>query len=195
MLRWFHSIINWLQRLFNPQPAAPPPPPPSPPTPTQAPTPLLSTAGYQLELNTHSSDQPKYALWGSILTRQEQRFFRALLQAVGDEYFVFAKVRLGDIFKLENEPADRKRYTSQIYCKHFDFLLCDRERYKPILAIELDDATHKKLEHQERDEFKNFICDQARLHLLRFEIAAEYPIGYVKEQIYHRLAEHSGRDA
>jgi hypothetical protein len=152
---------------------------------TQAP--LTPTAAHQRELNIHSPDLPKYVMWKSILTREEHLFFKALLQDVGNEYQVFAKVRLGDIFKLANEPADRKYHNNQIQCKHFDFLLCDKGLIRPVLAIELDDGTHKQPDHRDRDNFKDLICTQSGLALLRFGIRSSYQPGYIKEQVYHKL--------
>lgn len=200
MWQRLRSILNWLQRLFNPQPAAPPPPDkpdsaqPSPAAlPTQTPT--TPPAVSQPELTLASAEPPQYRQRKSVFTYRERTFFNALLRDIGSEFVVFAKVRLGDIFYLSNEPADRKYHNNQIQCKHFDFILCEKGSYRPVLAIELDDSSHDQPGRSERDEFKNRLSAQAGLPLWRLRIAPQYPAGYIKERVHHKLAEHNGRDA
>jgi hypothetical protein len=134
-----------------------------------------------------SAEPPQYRQRKSILTYRERTFFNALLRDIGGEFVVFAKVRLGDIFYLSNEPADRKYHNNQIQCKHFDFILCEKATYRPVLAIELDDSSHDQPGRNERDEFKNSLCAQAGLPLWRLRIAPHYPAGYIKERVYHKL--------
>jgi hypothetical protein len=202
MPQWLRNILNWLQRLFNPKSAVPKPPDkpavpqPLPPTPpavpasTQTQTPLTQPTGSQPEIPLASPDPPQYRQRKSILTYRERTFFNALLRDIGGEFAVFAKVRLGDIFYLSNEPADRKYHNNQIQCKHFDFILCEKGSYRPLLAIELDDSSHDQPDHNERDEFKNRLCAQAGLPLWRLRIAPHYPAGYIRERVYHKLDEH-----
>ncbi|MCI0475261.1 MAG: DUF2726 domain-containing protein, partial [Anaerolineales bacterium] len=110
------------------------------------------------ELGLASGEPPKYQQRDSLFTYRERVFFKALIEDVGGRYVVFAKVRLGDVLFLANEPADRKYHNNQILCKHLDFVLCERGTYKPLLAIELDDSSHDKYDHRERDEFKEKVC-------------------------------------
>ena len=97
-------------------------------------------------------------------------------------------MRLGDIFKLSNEPENRKFHNNQIQCKHFDFLLCENVTYKPLLAIELDDSSHKRLRSQSSDEFKNRISHQAQLKLWRPPIQRTYASRYIQQELERLLS-------
>jgi len=126
---------------------------------------------------------PEYRQSKSLFTFRERVFFQALLEDVGSQYAVFAKVRLGDIIWLANEPENRKHHINQLLCKHFDFLLCERGTYKPLLVIELDDSSHDKYEHHERDEFKGKVCEDIGLRLWRPRVQQTYPKGFIGEQV------------
>lgn len=135
--------------------AAPPPvtlPPPSPP-----------------QLDLHAGEAPRFSRKASLLTKPEGRLYRSLLRAVGGDYTVMAKVRLWDFLWLENEPPDRREYLSRLSCRHVDFLLCESDTLKPLLAIELDDYSHKKPEAQAADRFKDELFAVAGLPLLRLD--------------------------
>ena len=122
----------------------------------------------------HSGEAPRYALSRSVLTPPEQRFYISLLRAVDNQYSILAKVRLGDVVWLVNNPPDRKRHQSRVWCKHVDFLLCERVSLKPRLAIELDDSTHRFPDHAARDQFKNDLFAAVGLRLLRIELQGSY---------------------
>ena len=150
-------------------------------------TPYAPTAITEPELGIASADPPRYQQWPSLLTYRERVLFRALVEDVGNQYQIFAKVRLGDIFKLANEPENRKFHSNQLHCKHFDFLLCDKDSYRPFLAIELDDSSHEKYGHRERDEFKERACMETGLKLWRLPLQQTYARGYVGGQVRNRI--------
>lgn len=112
---------------------------------------------------------PLYAK-SSLLTRPEMFFFYSLIRAVDGGYAVFAKVRMGDVLYLANEPTDAKKHRNNIQCKHFDFVLCERQFYKPLLVIELDDKSHQWPDAIERDRLKDSICEIANLPMLRINL-------------------------
>ena len=154
---------------------------PTAPTKIEAPTP--PTAIREPELGLAAAVPPEYRQSKSLFTFRERVFFQALLEDVGRQYAVFAKVRLGDIIWLANEPENRKYHMNQLLCKHFDFLLCERGTYRPLLVIELDDSSHDKYEHHERDEFKGKVCEDIGLRLWRPRVQQTYPKGFIGEQV------------
>ncbi len=144
------------------------------------------------ELGIGAAAPPEYRLSKSLFTRPEMFFFNKLLEDVGGQYVVFAKVRLADVIWLANEPENRKYHNNQLHCKHFDFLLCEKGTYKPLLVVELDDSSHDKYEHYERDEFKNQVCADIGLKMWRPRVQQAYPKGFIAEHI-HRLIQSSGK--
>jgi len=100
---------------------------------------------------------------------------------------VFAKVRLADIYNVQKTP-DRSAWQSaqnKISGKHVDFLLCRVTDLSPVLAIELDDATHEREDRRKRDLFLDEIFAASNLPLLRFKVQKAYRT----EDIVRRLNE------
>lgn len=117
---------------------------------------------------------PEYAK-STLLSRAEMFFFYSLIRAVDNGYAVFAKVRMGDVVYLANEPTDAKLHRNNIQCKHFDFVLCERQFYKPVLVIELDDKSHQWPDAIQRDKIKDSVCEIAQLPMLRVEWTGKAP--------------------
>lgn len=155
----------------------------APTAPTKVEPSISPTAIREPELELAAAVQPEYRRSKSLFTFREREFFKALLEDVGSQYAVFAKVRLGDIIWLANEPENRKYHINQLLCKHFDFLLCEKGTYKPLLVIELDDSSHDKYEHHERDEFKGKVCEAIGLKLWRLQVQQDYRKGFIAEQV------------
>ena len=73
-------------------------------------------------------------------------------------------VRVIDII----EPVDKKDFIakSKIIQKHIDFLVCTKWYLNPVLAIELNDWTHRTKDRYERDNFLDLAFQSAGLPLL-----------------------------
>lgn len=125
---------------------------------------------------------PQYRKQKSVLTFRERIFFKVLLQAAENQYQVFVKVRLADVVWLANEPKDRKDHIYQILCKHLDFVVC-RNGQEPELAIELDDSSHKKYDHQLSDQTKEKILQMAGLPLVRIKVQEKYDVQELREMM------------
>ncbi len=180
------SIVRSLKRLFSTRTDVIPGTPPAPPK-TES-----STARPGLgepELGLASMEPPQYRRRQSLFTYREREFYRVLMNEVGGEYQVFAKVRLGDFLYVANEPADKRYHLNQIQCKHVDFLLCDKVKQQPLLAIELDDSSHAKYDHRESDKFKSRVFTEVGLKLLRVKVQQTYPKGEIKNQIHGKMRE------
>lgn len=104
-----------------------------------------------------------------FLTRAEHECYDALVQAVGQEYLIFAQVHLPTL--LDNKVVGQNwnaafRHISQ---KSVDFVLCDKAYISPKLAIELDDKSHERPDRQVRDREVERILKGANMPLLRLE--------------------------
>lgn len=140
------------------------------------------------KLLARSGGKLPYLLVDSLLTPAERSFF-GVLQHVADDLDlqVFAKVRLSDLLWIPRGTDNRIRHQNRIRQKHMDFVLCDRHDIVPVLAIELDDSSHRRSDRQERDAFVEQACAVAGLPLLRISTRKGYAPGELAEQIRARL--------
>jgi hypothetical protein len=122
-----------------------------------------------------------------LLTKAERSFFGVLLDVAGKDFHVFCKVRLADLLDVVGAGDKRQSHLNRISAKHVDFLLCDREHIGPVLAIELDDSSHKATNRQNRDLFVDKALADAALPLLRIPAQATYQPRAVAEQIQQKV--------
>ena len=81
------------------------------------------------------------------------------------DYRVFPKVRLADVFPIENSGIENALYGFSLK-SHFDFLISNESNY-PLFAGEFDGPTHRSSEQKTRDAKKNEICGIFDLPILR----------------------------
>ena len=91
-----------------------------------------------------------YRLTQSLLTASEAAFYVALVAAAGRRYVVWPKVRLADLCQGLDRWADMAAF-NRVSSKHVDFVLCDATTFRPVLAVELDDRSHRRAERRNRD--------------------------------------------
>ncbi len=106
----------------------------------------------------------------------------ALAQTAGQNYSINNKVRLWDVLYVPWSEESRK-YENKISSKHIDFLLCDPTTMQPVLAIELDGASHHRKDRQDRDAFLDQALAAAGLPILHIKAARSYSIAEVQQQI------------
>jgi len=190
-MQWLRRILNslWLrlQQLLGIEAEVIKPSTPAVPPKVESITPRTGLGEPELGLAT--AEQPQYRKSQSLFTYPEREFYKVLIEEVGNEYQIFAKVRLGDFIYLANEPADRKYHINQIQCKHVDFLLCDKVSQQPLMVIELDDSSHGKYDRRESDEFKLRLFSAVGLQLLRVKVQRAYPKDEVGNQVRSKIRE------
>lgn len=123
-----------------------------------------------------------YRLRDNFLSAAELAFYRVLEQAVGQTYSINNKVRLWDVLYVPRSDESRT-YENKISSKHIDFLLCNPTTMQPVLAIELDDASHNRKDRQERDAFLDQALGAAGLSILHIKAARTFSITEVRQQI------------
>jgi very-short-patch-repair endonuclease len=96
------------------------------------------------------------------------------MQAVGGRYHIAWKVRMADVLWVPGGTSNRQRHLNRIFAKHLDFVLCHPETSAPVLAIELDDSSHRESRRRERDSFVDAALDAADLPLLRIPVRRSY---------------------
>ncbi len=125
-----------------------------------------------------------YVAARSLLTPAERAFFVALRQAIGEDYHLFAKVRLGDILEIAQGVTGKRRFAAfgRISSKHADFVACDPRTFEVLGVIELDDRSHERRDRQERDEFFDAAMAVAGIPVLRVPARRGYATRELREQ-------------
>ena len=122
-----------------------------------------------------------------LLSRAERSFFGVLQNTVGDQYLIFAKVRLADLIYIPRGIEQRQSYFNRIQSKHIDFVLCDRDAVRPLLAIELDDSSHRGADRQSRDTFVDSALKAAALPILHVAARSGYNVQELAHDIQQQL--------
>ncbi|MCX6032432.1 MAG: DUF2726 domain-containing protein [Chloroflexi bacterium] len=144
----------------------------------------------QPELGVATSEAPRYQRRDYLFSYQERKFHDLLSRNFGEDWQIFAKVRMADLVDLANEPKDRGRYINWILTRHIDFVICEKPQQRPRLGIELNDSSHTQYDRAESDKFKKSVFEQVGLPLLPFD-AKTYKESEVVNQIREALANHS----
>lgn len=191
VINWFFDFLNSaFNYIFTGKPAHTPRPYPREYEGRQAyPAPERPLHEIQTDLSLESDVPPEYRKNKSLLTYRERVLYRALRKANDNTFLIMSKVRMGDFIYLANEPKDRKFHNNQILCKHVDFLLCDKGTLEPLLVVELDDSSHRKEDHVERDKFKDATFTAVGLPFLRVELQEDYDSRQLWENIKEKIGD------
>lgn len=114
-----------------------------------------------------------------FFNRSERKFYYTLGDILGDKYFLFSKVRILDLLYLPKYLRNSYHYLNKIQSKHIDFIICDKQNIKPLLAIELDGSSHLRKNRIERDKFVNEIFKDAGLPILHIKVCDSYDKFYL----------------
>lgn len=117
------------------------------------------------------------------------RFLGVLDQAISDKYHIFGKVRVADIL-TPAKGMSRKNWQiafNRISSKHFDYILCSKDKLDVIAVIELDDKSHNSNKTKNRDSLLEAACESAGLELIRFQAKRNDNIQSVRNQIESSL--------
>ena len=136
---------------------------------------------------------PRYRKRKGVLSFREREFYRLLQGLMGKQYHILSMVRMADVLWLSNETENRKFHNNNILCKHFDYVICDKLKFEPVLVIELDDGIHQWEHRWQVDNFKDKACRMAGLPLLRIKVQKEYDKAEMGKQI-REILDNSSRE-
>ncbi|MCL1944414.1 MAG: DUF2726 domain-containing protein [Firmicutes bacterium] len=132
---------------------------------------------YRLKRLKLSAPPPKYKTKDNIVSDVEHEFYQKLVRAVPN-YTVLQQVPLSNIIEKVSNGAFRNELFRVI-----DYCIVDRATYKPILLIELNDSSHKKLDRATRDQKIKDICDIANINLIFFYTNIDYDIKTIAKSV------------
>ena len=116
-----------------------------------------------------------FKLRDDFLSPAEVSFYQVLRAAVGDRALVFTKVNLADLFFVATgDHRQNRALANRVDRKHVDFLVCDPKSVRPIVALELDDQSHKRADRKTRDDLMAGVFAAGGLPLLRVPVKTGY---------------------
>jgi hypothetical protein len=127
-----------------------------------------------------------YTAQTSLFTKAEQVFLRTLERSVSNTpYRVYGKVRIADLLKVSAKPNSRQfwHWFRQISSKHVDYVLVERNTFKPVAVLELDDASHQRKDRSKRDVFVNKAFESAGIPIIRVPWSKQCSADALRQQI------------
>ena len=127
---------------------------------------------------------PPFAKRNYFFSAAERSLYEILCRLT-PEHTVFAKVRLADLVRVQVSGREFWQRFDSIKAKHVDFVVCD-EALAPVVAVELDDASHDEADRLARDQFVDSVLQSAALPIVHVRAKR----GYVIDEIRQLLAPH-----
>ena len=150
-------------------------------------TTLADSKGELYQRRTTKSGKP------FLLSDGEQRFYRALREAVGESFDCHFKLRVADIV-VPRAGYWRRGYGEAVCRQHVDFTLCKKGTSYPVCLVELDDKTHAREHRRKRDEFLDAVFRSAGVpvaHVAARHPSVPYDVGELRRQIEAALGDAS----
>lgn len=103
-----------------------------------------------------------------VMSAPEQVVFHRLVAALPD-HVVLAQVQVSRVLRVDERRPDEVSWRNRVSQLSFDFLVCGKDA-QPVLAIEVDDATHDRASRRKADQKKDRACRDAGLNLVRWRV-------------------------
>jgi hypothetical protein len=127
---------------------------------------------YTSKTALHSFRTSEYRKRATILNNSERAFFYELKKQLPSGYHVFPNMRIADMIQAVDGKGFYGR-RNKILPKHIDFLICDAY-FRPVLAIEVNGSSHRRVDRMERDELVRSIFADAKLPLEFIDVGTNF---------------------
>jgi hypothetical protein len=120
----------------------------------------------------------------NLFSEDEQRFYRTLQEAVGNEYIIFSRIRISDIISPKRGGAtqDTLDEFNVIAAQSFDFILLEPNSFTIVCVIMAQDKT----DAGKQDKLQT-LCDAAGLPLACFNVNSAYAARKIRERVLQLL--------
>ncbi|MCL2796740.1 MAG: DUF2726 domain-containing protein [Firmicutes bacterium] len=128
-------------------------------------------------------EMPEYRKKRALLSKPESDFYRLLQDFLSPDHFdIIPQTALVSVI----EKLTQTGYRNELF-RIADFCITDAPTTEPLLLIELNDASHRRADRQERDRRVAEICAHARLPLVTFSPEEAADEGYVRKTLKRYL--------
>ncbi|MEW9797135.1 DUF2726 domain-containing protein [Alteromonas sp. CYL-A6] len=124
-----------------------------------------------------------------LFTPVEHTFLKLIEQAAGNEFRIVCRVRLSDLLTV-HQQTDKKtagQALSRASARQLDFVLCDKDNMRPILAIDLVHSQGKDGYKTQKDWFVTGALDAAGLPHARIKVKSGYSVEDIRECLEAKL--------
>ncbi len=122
-----------------------------------------------------------------LIRKDEHEFFDLLMSIIGDDCYVFPQIHLDAFLDCNLNSQKSFGAYSHIRMWSIDYLICDKNYIKPLLAIELDGGSHKQEKRIKRDKEVERILKEANLPLMRIESSKRNNKEEIRNKIFSIL--------
>ncbi|MBT8114075.1 MAG: DUF2726 domain-containing protein [Arenicella sp.] len=132
-----------------------------------------------------------------MLSPAEKNFFECLENALGDEFYVFAKVAMLDA--VEAKPAagyfESRRIKKRLKGERFDYVLCKKHDLSIFGVVELENFEKKDNQKNKmyREILVSEVCKTTHLKLFYFDIRQDYADVDIRRLVTGRQAKRRGK--
>jgi hypothetical protein len=123
----------------------------------------------------------------AFLTPAEIAYFKVLRVIFGSKYLIFARVSVLDLCDVLDRPLTQEAL-DKIDRQQVDFVLCHPRTFKPMVAIELEDASHDLPDRHARDEFLDEVFRGIGMKLVRQRFRHSYSVAEVTQTVEAAIA-------
>jgi hypothetical protein len=142
---------------------------------SQKPGCLAALFGLVSKQQEQTQEQFPYKAKQFFFSNAEASFYHFLKKMTGENVTIFPHVALRDLVSIFGvDKTEYYKFSNKIDRKQVDFVLADSKTLKPILVIELDDATHQRADRVERDRFVEKVLETAKIPLARIPVRQSY---------------------
>ena len=126
---------------------------------------------------------------GNLFTPVERTFLGLIEEAVGSEFRILCRVKMGDILTIHQNTDKKtsKNAVSRAGSKHLDFVLCSKDDMSPIIAIDLVHNSGKDGYKTQRDFYVSGALDAAHIPHVRIKVRSGYKPQDIRECIQAKL--------
>jgi len=149
---------------------------------------LFLKAKLQSSIENRKNNQFEYEPNKVLLSEAELKFFIFLNNEIDSNLFnISIKIRMADVFSVKPKSQNQFGAFNKIKSKHFDFAIINKHNGVLLCLIELDDKSHNKLAAKKNDDFKNKLCKQHNVKLIRIKAKSKYSIEDLEKMISEPL--------
>ncbi|CAL1239217.1 DUF2726 domain-containing protein [Candidatus Methylocalor cossyra] len=123
-----------------------------------------------------------------LFSPEERLFYAALRQALGEDYAIFGKIRVGDLVTPSAPRGELREAFEAVADRPVTFVLCRPSDLSVACAVELKQRPFPGTEAALPGDPLKRLCWAAGLPLVRFEVGSDYEAAEIRDTIARAVA-------